>query len=64
MGYSLVKTSKVIDVETIDEAKRQALADRLKQTVALSELESSLSSLRSRVGVQVKKDAFEKKSTP
>jgi peptidyl-prolyl cis-trans isomerase D len=64
MGYSLVKISKVIDVETIDEGKRQALADRLKQTVAMSELESSLTSLRERVGVQVKKDAFEKKSTP
>jgi peptidyl-prolyl cis-trans isomerase D len=62
MGYSLVKISEVIDIETIDESKRKALADRLKQTVALSELESSLTSLRGRVGVNVKKDAFEKKT--
>jgi peptidyl-prolyl cis-trans isomerase D len=63
-GYSLVKVSKVIEVEAIDEAKRKSLVERLKQTVALGELESTLASLRGRVGVNVRKDALEKKSAP
>jgi peptidyl-prolyl cis-trans isomerase D len=63
-GYSLVKVTKVIEVEKIDDSKRKALADRLKQTVAVSELESVLASLRGRIGVEVKKDAIEKKAAP
>ena len=61
-GYALVKVTKVIEVEKIDEDKRKALADRLKQTVAVSEFESVLASLRGHIGVEVKKDAFEKKA--
>ncbi|MBL0141347.1 MAG: SurA N-terminal domain-containing protein [Betaproteobacteria bacterium] len=63
-GYALVRITKVIEVDTIDDAKRKALADRLRQTVAMSELESALASLRGSIGVEVKKDAFEKKATP
>jgi peptidyl-prolyl cis-trans isomerase D len=63
-GYSLVKITKVIEVEAIDEQKRRALADRLRQTIAVGELESSLASLRGTIGVEVRKDAFEKKATP
>jgi peptidyl-prolyl cis-trans isomerase D len=63
-GYALVKVSKVIDVEAIDDAKRKALAERLKQTLALSELESTLTSLRGHIGVEVRKDAIDKKATP
>jgi peptidyl-prolyl cis-trans isomerase D len=60
-GYSLVRITKVIDVQAVDDAKRQALSERLLQTVAVSELESALGSLRGRIGVEVRKDAFEKK---
>ncbi len=60
-GYALVRVTKVIDVQVIDDAKRKALAAQLRQTVAVSELEGSLASLRSRIGVEVRKDAFEKK---
>ena len=60
-GFSLVRVSKVIDIETVDEAKRKGLAERLQQTMAVSELESSLASLRERIGVNVKKDALERK---
>lgn len=63
-GYSLVKVTKVIEVDKIDEEKRKALSERLKQTVAVSELESVLASLRGRIGVEVKKDALEKKAAP
>jgi peptidyl-prolyl cis-trans isomerase D len=62
-GYSLVQVSKVIEVETIDDAKRQALGARLRESVAAQELDATLGSLRGRVGVKMRKDALEKKST-
>ena len=60
-GYALVQVTKVIDVEKIDDAKRQALVSQLRDTVAATELEATLASLRERVGVKVKADALEKK---
>jgi hypothetical protein len=62
MGYALVRVTKVVDVQSVDDAKRNALADRLRQTVAASELDSTLGSLRGRIGVEIRKDAFEKKA--
>jgi peptidyl-prolyl cis-trans isomerase D len=62
-GYSVVKVSKVIDVEKVDDAQRASLAPRLRDAVAAEELESTLASLRGRVGVTVRKDVLEKKST-
>jgi len=61
MGYSLARITKVIDIEAIDDAKRKGLAEQLRQTVAMSELESSLRSLRGRIGVEVRQEAFEKR---
>ncbi len=63
-GYSLVRITKVIDVDKIDDEKRKVLGDQLKQTVAVSELESTLTSLRGRIGVQVSKEALDKKASP
>lgn len=60
-GYSLVRITKVIEVESIDEAKRKSLAENLRQTIAMSELESTLASLRARIGVEIKRDATVKK---
>jgi peptidyl-prolyl cis-trans isomerase D len=62
MGYSLVRVSKVIDVEKIDEAQRAQLAGRLRDAVAAEEMQSALESLKARVGVKVRKDAIEKKT--
>jgi len=61
-GYALVQVSKVIELEKVDDAKRQGLAARLRDAVAAQEMEATLASVRERVGVQVKKDAFEKKA--
>ena len=61
-GYSLVQVVKVIDIDKVDDQKREAFAARLKEAVAAEELESTLSSLRGRVGVSVRKDALEKKA--
>jgi peptidyl-prolyl cis-trans isomerase D len=58
-GYSLVQVSKVIDVEKVDDAQRQALAGRLRQAVADEELQAALTSVRDRVGVSVKKGALD-----
>ncbi|MGZ5105731.1 MAG: SurA N-terminal domain-containing protein [Usitatibacter sp.] len=61
-GYSLVQVSKVIDIDKVQDAQRDALAARLRDAVAAEELESALGSLRDRVGVTVRKDALEKKA--
>lgn len=53
MGYSLVKVTKVIEPQKIDEAQRNMLGTQLKQAVAISELETTLASLREKVGVKV-----------
>jgi peptidyl-prolyl cis-trans isomerase D len=60
-GYSLVQVSKVVDIEKVDDAKRNAMAGRLRDAVAAQEFEATLASLRGRVGVTLRKDALEKK---
>ena len=60
-GYSIVQVSKVVELEKVEDAQRQALAGRLRQAVAEEELESTLSSVRDRVGVAVKKGALDVK---
>jgi peptidyl-prolyl cis-trans isomerase D len=59
MGYSLVRVTKVTEPEKIDNAQRQALGGQLRQAVAMQELEATLSSVRNRVGVTVKKGALD-----
>jgi peptidyl-prolyl cis-trans isomerase D len=63
IGYSLVKVTKVIEPEKVDDAQREQLGARLRDAVAMEELEATLASLRERVGVKVKKDALEKKAS-
>ena len=60
-GYSVVKVSKVMDPDKVEDAQRQALAGRLRQAVSDEELESTLASLREKVGVAVKKGALDPK---
>ncbi|MGE5615618.1 MAG: peptidylprolyl isomerase, partial [Bacillota bacterium] len=60
-GYALVQVTKVIDIDKVDDAKRQAMVAQLKDMVAATELEATLTSLRERVGVKVKADALEKR---
>jgi peptidyl-prolyl cis-trans isomerase D len=61
-GYSLVQVSKVTELDKVDDKQREALGARLRDAVAAEELESTLTSLRGRVGVNVRKDALEKKA--
>lgn len=61
-GYALVRVTKVIEPAAIDDAKRAGLADQLRQTIAVSELEASLGTLKQKIGVSVRKDALEKKT--
>jgi peptidyl-prolyl cis-trans isomerase D len=62
-GYSLVQVSKVIELEKVDDNLRSRMGGDLRQSVALEELEATLSSLRDRIGVTVRREALEKKST-
>jgi peptidyl-prolyl cis-trans isomerase D len=64
VGYSLVQLSRVIEVEKVDDGVRDRLAQQLRQSVAMEELEASLNSLRENVGVTVRRDAIDKKATP
>lgn len=61
-GYSLVQVSKVIELDKVAVAQREALGSQLRQAVVMEELEAMLQSLRSRVGVSIRKDALEKKA--
>ncbi len=60
-GYALVKVSKVIELEKVADAQREQLGARLREAVAAEELDSTLASLRGRIGVTVRKDALDKK---
>ena len=60
-GYSLVRVSKVIELEKVDDAQRDRLGTQLRNAVAMQELESTLGSLRERVGVSVTKGALDRK---
>jgi peptidyl-prolyl cis-trans isomerase D len=60
-GYALVKVTNVLEVEKIDDAQRVQLADQLRNMVAAQDMESTLGSLRERVGVRVRKDALDVK---
>jgi peptidyl-prolyl cis-trans isomerase D len=60
-GYTLVKVSKVIDLEKIEDAQRAALGTQLRNAVVAEEMEATLASLRDRVGVKVSREALEKK---
>ena len=62
VGYSLVQVSKVNEPEKVDPAQRDAMGGRLRDAVAVEELEATLSSLREHVGVTVRKDAFERRN--
>jgi peptidyl-prolyl cis-trans isomerase D len=63
-GYSLAQLTKVTDIEKVDDTQRQALGGRLREAVAAEELESTLTSLRGRVGVTVKKGALDIRENP
>jgi peptidyl-prolyl cis-trans isomerase D len=60
-GYALVQVSKVIEPEKIDEGQRAALGNQLRNAVAAGDFESTLGSLRDRVGVTVRKGALDAK---
>jgi peptidyl-prolyl cis-trans isomerase D len=63
VGYSLVKVTKVIEQEKVDDAQREQLGSRLREAVAMGELEATLAAVRERVGVKVSKSALDKKPT-
>lgn len=58
LGFSLVRVTRVIEPEKIDEAQRKMLGSQLQQAVAVGELETALASLRDQVGVKVSAGAL------
>ena len=63
IGYSLVQVSKVTEPTTIDDAKRKALGDRLRDAAGNEEFDAALGSLREKIGVAVSKNALAKSTT-
>jgi peptidyl-prolyl cis-trans isomerase D len=60
-GFMLVKITRVVDVETVDAAKRKAADDELRQLVAQEELNAYVASLKLKADVKVQQDRLEKK---
>jgi peptidyl-prolyl cis-trans isomerase D len=60
-GFVLVKITRVVDVEALDDAKRKAAADELRQLVAQEELNAYVASLKQKSDVKVQQDRVEKK---
>jgi len=60
-GYALVQVTKVTEPEKIDDAKRQAVEQQLRQTVMAEQVDAAVTSLRDRIGVTVNPSAIEKK---
>jgi len=63
VGYSLVQVSKVNEPGAIDDARRKALGDRLRDAAGAEEFDAALGSLRERIGVTVAKNALQKSAT-
>jgi peptidyl-prolyl cis-trans isomerase D len=64
VGYSVVRVTKVIEVEKIDDDRRRAMAQQVRQSVGLVELDATLASLRNDIGVTVRAGAIERKEEP
>jgi peptidyl-prolyl cis-trans isomerase D len=62
-GYSLVQVSKVNEPAAIDDAKRKALGERLRDATGAEEFDATLGSLREKIGVEVGKNALAKSTT-
>jgi peptidyl-prolyl cis-trans isomerase D len=60
-GFTLVKVSKVIELEKVDDAQRVAMGAQLRNAVVAEEMEATLASMRERLGVSVRREALEKK---
>lgn len=61
-GYFLVQIAKVIEPAQSDEAKLKTTITRLTQTQAQQQLQSVVSSMRTKVDVSITKNALEKKT--
>lgn len=60
-GYTVVRVSKVIELDKVEDAQRVALGAQLRNAVVAEEMEATLASMRERVGVKVSREALEKK---
>ncbi len=60
-GFVLLKITRVVNAETLDEAKRKAAREELHQLLAQEELNAYVASLKARSDVKVQQDRLEKK---
>jgi peptidyl-prolyl cis-trans isomerase D len=60
-GFSLVKVTRVIDAESVDAAKRNALGQQLRQLRGQEEFSAYVASLKLGADVKVNKERMERK---
>jgi len=60
-GYILMKITRIVEAETLDDAKRKAAADELRQLIAQEELNAYVASLKLKADVKVVQESLEKK---
>lgn len=60
-GYMLFRIGKVVETGSIDDAKRRAFAQQLRQFVGQEEFSAYVASLRKKSEVKIKQEALEKK---
>jgi len=59
-GYTLLKVTRVVEVDAIDAAKRKAAADELRQLLGQEQLNAFVASLKLKADVKVQQDRLEK----
>ncbi|HZM44472.1 MAG TPA: SurA N-terminal domain-containing protein [Burkholderiales bacterium] len=60
-SYTILKITRVIDVQDIPADRREAFAEALRRTRGQEELTAYVASLRQKTGVKISKDVMEKK---
>jgi len=60
-GFVLLKITRLVESETIDAARRNAVSDELRQLLGQEELNAYVASLKLRADVKVQQDQLEKK---
>jgi peptidyl-prolyl cis-trans isomerase D len=60
-GFTLVRVTRVVDVDKVSPERRKTIADALREVLGQEEMLAYISSLKHRAGVEIRKEALEKK---
>lgn len=60
-GYTLVRVTRVVDVDKVTPERQKAIADALREVLGQEEMLAYVGSLKQKAGVKISKEALEKK---